>query len=137
MSAAQKNASRAEQAQLDAIDATQKTIGKILVDEVLPWAKRANYCNDKRLIDKYETKDPSKPGIYIMTKAESAALGKKLGNATSDWIKENTPAAANKWVDKFAEEAKAAVAANPPGSSWLEKTDCAALEPIFQKYTKK
>ena len=33
--------------------------------------------------------------------------------------------------------AKAAVAANPPGSSWLEKTDCAALEPIFQKYTKK
>ena len=115
----------------------QKTIGKILVDEVLPWAKRANYCNDKRLIDKYETKDPSKPGIYIMTKAESSALGKKLGNATSDWIKENTPAAANQWVDKFAEEAKAAVAANPPGSSWLEKTDCAALEPIFQKYTKK
>ena len=115
----------------------QKVIGKILVDDVLPWAKRANFCNDKRLIDKYETKDPSKPGIYIMTKAQSKALADKLGNATSDWIKENTPDAANQWVDKFAMEAKAAVAANPPGSNWLEKTDCASMEPIFKKYTKK
>ena len=27
--------------------------------------------------------------------------------------------------------------ANPMGSNWLEKTDCAKLEPIFAKYTKK
>jgi TRAP-type C4-dicarboxylate transport system substrate-binding protein len=117
--------------------AHQKIIQKIMKDEVLPWAKRANFCNDKRLIDKYETKDPSKPGIYIMTKDESDALGKKLGNATSDWIKENTPKEADKWVDTFAKEASAAVAANPPGSNWLEKTDCSVLEPIFKKYTKK
>lgn len=115
----------------------QQIISKIMNEEVLPWAKRANYCNDKRLIDKYETKDPSKPGIYIMSKDESAALGNKLGNATSDWIKENTPDEANQWVDKFTAEASAAVAANPPGSNWLEKTDCAAMEPIFLKYTKK
>lgn len=115
----------------------QKIISKIMTEEVLPWAKRANFCNDKRLIDKYETKDPSKPGIYIMSKDESSALAKKLGNATSDWIKKNTPDEANQWVDKFAEEAAAAVKANPPGSNWLEKTNCAELEPIFQKYTKK
>ncbi len=115
----------------------QATIQKILVEEVLPWAKRANFCNDKRLIDKYGTKDPSKPGIYIMTSAEAKALADKLGNATSDWIKKNTPAAADKWVDKFAEEARAAVKANPMGSNWLEKTDCKAMEPIFAKYTKK
>lgn len=115
----------------------QEIISKIMTDEVLPWAKRANFCNDKRLIDKFETKDPSKPGIYIMTADESKKLAKQLGNATSDWIKENTPDEANQWVDKFSMEAKAAVAANPPGSNWLEKTDCAAMEPIFLKYTKK
>lgn len=115
----------------------QKIIGKILVEEVLPWAKRANFCNDKRLIDKYGTKDPSKPGIYIMTAAEAKVLADKLGSATSDWIKKNTPKAADKWVDKFAEEAKAAVAKNPIGSNWLEKTDCKAMEPIFAKYVKK
>ena len=115
----------------------QQIIGKIMAEEVLPWAKRANYCNDKRLIDKFGTKDPSKPGIYIMSRDQSQALAKQLGNATSDWIKKNTPDDANQWVDKFAKEAKAAVAANPPKSNWLEKTDCAALEPIFAKYTKK
>jgi len=115
----------------------QKTIAKIMTEEVLPWAKRANFCNDKRLIDKYETKDPSKPGIYIMNAAQSKALADKLGNATSDWIKKNTPDKANMWVDRFAQEAAEAVAANPPGSNWLEKTDCAAMEPIFLKYTKK
>jgi TRAP-type C4-dicarboxylate transport system substrate-binding protein len=115
----------------------QEIIQKILVDEVLPWAKRANFCNDKRLIDKFGTDDPSKPGIYIMNEAEAGKLAEKLGSATSDWIKENTPDAANEWVDKFAAEAKAAVKANPVGSSELEKTDCAKLEPIFQKYTRK
>ena len=115
----------------------QAIITKIMTDEVLPWAKRANFCNDKRLIDKFETKDPSKPGIYIMSAEQSKALADQLGTATSDWIKENTPDEANMWVDKFSAEAKAAVAANPPGSNWLEKTDCAAMEPIFLKYTKK
>lgn len=115
----------------------QEIISKIMKDEVLPWAKRANFCNDKRLIDKFETKDPSKPGIYIMSAEQSKVLADQLGTATSDWIKENTPDEANMWVDKFSEEAKAAVAANPPGSNWLEKTDCAAMEPIFMKYTKK
>ncbi len=115
----------------------QEIITNIMNDEVLPWAKRANFCNDKRLIDKFETKDPSKPGIYIMSADESKKLANKLGSATSDWIKENTPDDANQWVDKFSMEAKAAVAANPAGSNWLEKTDCAAMEPIFLKYKKK
>jgi TRAP-type C4-dicarboxylate transport system substrate-binding protein len=115
----------------------QAIIEKIMVEDVLPWAKRANFCNDKRLIDKYGTKDPSKPGIYIMNDAEAKVLATQLGSATSDWIKQNTPAEADKWVDKFAEEAKAAVAANPLGSSDLEKTDCAAMEPMFTKYVKK
>jgi TRAP-type C4-dicarboxylate transport system substrate-binding protein len=115
----------------------QATIQKILVEEVLPWAKRANYCNDKRLIDKYGVDDPSKPGIYIMKPEQAKVLAEKLGSATSDWIKANTPAEADKWVDKFAEEAKAAVEKNPIGSNWLEETDCGKLEPIFAKYTKK
>jgi len=115
----------------------QAIIEKIMVEDVLPWAKRANYCNDKRLIDAYGTKDPSKPGIYVMKPAEAKVLATKLGTATSDWIKKNTPKEADKWVDKFAEEAKAAVAKHPMGSSDLEKTDCKAMEPMFTKYVKK
>jgi TRAP-type C4-dicarboxylate transport system substrate-binding protein len=115
----------------------QKILQKIIVDDVLPWAKRANFCNDKMLIDKYGTKDPSKPGIFIMSADQAKVLATKLGSATSDWIKKNTPAEADKWVDKFAAEAKAAVAKNPMGSNWLENTDCKAMQPIFDKYKKK
>ena len=33
-------------------------------------------------------------------------------------------------------EAKAAVAANPAGSNWLDKTDCAAMADVWEKYKK-
>jgi TRAP-type C4-dicarboxylate transport system substrate-binding protein len=115
----------------------QAIISKIINDEVLPWAKQANFCNDKRLIDRFGNTDPSKPGIYIMKPDESAKLAAKLGTATSDWIKANTPGGADEWVDKFAMEAKAAVAKHPAGSNWLDKTDCAAMEPVWAKYAKK
>jgi hypothetical protein len=72
-----------------------------------------------------------------MTSAEAKKLSDRLGSATSDWIKANTPKAADQWVDKFAMEAEIAVAKNPIGSSWLEKTDCKTMEPIWAKYTKK
>ena len=115
----------------------QQIIEKIVTEEILPLAKKLNYCNDKRLIDKYGTEDPSKPGIYIMSDAEKDVLAEKLGTATADWIKSNTPSGAHEWVDKFKDEAKAAVKANPSGSNWLEKTNCEELQPIFAKYTKK
>ena len=53
------------------------------------------------------------------------------------WIKANTPGGADQWVDKFAEEARAAVAANPLGQSDLEATDCAPMMELFAKYRKK
>lgn len=118
-------------------DDQREVIGKIISDEILPLAKTANFCNDKMLVDKYGTEDPSQPGIYVMSSDEASALASKLGNATSDWIKENTPEGANEWVDKFAMEAKAAVDANPDGESDLDKTDCSTLAPLFEKYQKK
>ena len=115
----------------------QEIIEDLLLNDVIPFQKRMNWCNDKRLVDKFETKDPSKPGIYVMTADESKILADKLGTATSDWVKENTPDEANPWVDKFVAEAKAASAANPIGSDPLEQTDCTELQEYFTKYVKK
>ncbi|MEQ8708500.1 MAG: TRAP transporter substrate-binding protein DctP [Rhodospirillales bacterium] len=122
----------------NALEANQReALQKLIVEDVIPMSKKLNWCNDKRVLDLYETKDPTKPGIYIMKDAEQQALADKLGNATSDWVKKNTPDDANQWVDKFKAEAKAAVAKHPMGSGWIEKTDCEALQPMFAKYTKK
>lgn len=115
----------------------QKIIMDIVQNEVLPLAKQGNFCNDKMLIEKFGTDDPSKPGIFVMSQDQADALAKKLGNATQEWIKANTPSGADQWVDKFAEEAKAAVAKNPLGKSDLEKTDCTEMNKLFAKYRKK
>lgn len=118
-------------------DEQRNIIEKIITEEVLPLQKQLNFCNDKQLVDKYGTEDPSKPGIYVMKADEASALAAKLGTATADWIKSNTPGGADEWVDKFAMEAKAAVEANPGGESDLDKTDCAAFASYFEKYKKK
>jgi hypothetical protein len=108
----------------------------MFVNDVMPFQKQVNFCNDRRLVEKFETKDPSKPGIYVMDK-QQASFVKKAAAATGKWIKANTPADADAWVDKFAAEADALVEANPTGSSQLEKTDCEKIKPYFTKYTKK
>ena len=110
---------------------------KLILGEMLPWAKRANWCNDLMLIERFGTEDPTKPGIYILKDDEKAKLAAKLGSATQDWIKSNTPKGAHQWVDFFVQEARALTAANPAGSNWLEETDCTALQPYFARFTRK
>lgn len=117
------------------LDAKQRAIIEdVVANDVIPFQKKMNWCNDKRLLDQYETKDPSKPGIYILNESEQQVLADKLGNATVDWLKSNTPKDAHPWVDKFRAEAKAAVKANPIGSTELEKTDCAKMQVYYDKY---
>lgn len=115
----------------------QEIISKLIKDEVLPFQRKANWCNDKILLDQYGTTDPTKPGIYIMQQAEADVLASKLGDATQKWIKSNSPSGAHEWVDKFVMEAKALSKDNPIGSDWLESTDCAEMQPWFAKYAKK
>lgn len=116
---------------------TQDVIEKLMVEKVLPFQKRANWCYDKRVLDKFVTKDVSKPGIYVLSPDEAGAFSSKLGNATADWVKSKTPDDANKLVDAFVKEARAAVKAHPLGTDPLEKTDCSELEPWFKRYAKK
>lgn len=116
---------------------TQDVIEKLMVEKVLPFQKRANWCYDKRVLDKFVTTDVTKPGIYVLSPDEAGSFSSKLGNATADWVKSKTPDDANKLVDAFVKDARAAVKAHPLGTDPLEKTDCSELEPWFQRYAKK
>jgi hypothetical protein len=60
-----------------------------------------------------------------MTQQEVSALTSALGEGPSRWIKSKTPPETAKWVDLFKQEGEKLSAANPPGSSWIEKIDCA------------
>jgi TRAP-type C4-dicarboxylate transport system substrate-binding protein len=113
--------------------ATQAALEKLIVEEVIPYQWKVNWCNDQRLLTQYQTKDPSKPGIYILSDDERAAFVKALGDATTKWVKSNSPSDAHQWVDRFIKEARAASAAHPMGTSGIEKTDCSKLAHLFVK----
>lgn len=116
---------------------TRDALEGLIVNEVIPFQKKINWCNDKRVLDLYATTDPSKPGIYIMSAAEQKVLSDKLGNATTKWVKSKTPKDANAWADKFVQQAKAASKKHPLGSTKLEKTDCSQFASWFKRFAKK
>ena len=114
----------------------QNALTDIIVNDFIPFQKAINFCNDKRLVDKYKVTDKSKAGIYVMNPTEAAVLQKAEGGATNNWIKTKVDATGAKMVDQFTAEAEALVAATPMGSSALEKTDCTAFAADFAKYAK-
>ncbi len=108
----------------------------IIKNDFMPFQRVINYCNDKRTLDKYVTKDKNAPGIYILSEAEAAVIKKAEGGATNAWIKTKVNDTGDKLVDQFTAEAETLVKANPPGSHALEKTDCSKYEKYFARYSK-
>jgi TRAP-type C4-dicarboxylate transport system substrate-binding protein len=96
-----------------------------LINETIALQKELNWCVDKMTYEKYGTKDPSKPGVYWMTPQEAATLTAALGDGPSRWVKSKVPPPAAPWVDTFKKEGLELSRANPAGSSWIEKIDCA------------
>ena len=114
----------------------QDILEDIIVNDFIPFQRTINYCNDKRTLAKFVTEDRSAPGIYVMNQEEAAAIKKAENGATDEWIKSKVNDTGDKLVDQFSAEAAKLVAANPPGSHALEKTNCADYEQYFAKYTK-
>ncbi|HEY5636929.1 MAG TPA: TRAP transporter substrate-binding protein DctP [Burkholderiales bacterium] len=103
---------------------TQAALSK-LIAETIKEQKEYNWCFDKIAYTKYGTKDASKPGIYWMTPAEVSALVGAMGDAPTKYVKTKTPEAANQWVDTFVKEGRELSKQHAPGTSWIEKVDCA------------
>ena len=106
------------------LSADQQKALEGLIKETIQVQKEFNWCVDKMTYEKYGTKDPSKPGVYWLNEQEVNALTAALGDGPTRWVKSKVPDAADKLVDQFREEGKKLTAANPPGSSWIEKIDC-------------
>ncbi len=119
------------------LDADQQAaLEDIIVNDFIPFQKAINYCNDKRLVEKYLVTDKDAPGIYVMNQEEAGLIQTAEGGATNEWIKSMVNDEGDKLVDQFTAEARELVKANPPGSSALEKMDCSQYDAVFARYTK-
>jgi len=95
-----------------------------LIAETIRLQKELNWCVDKMTYEKYGTKDPSKPGVYLLEPKEVAAMLSAMGDSTSRSVKSKIPAEANPWVDTFVKEGRELSKQHPIGSSSIEKVDC-------------
>jgi TRAP-type C4-dicarboxylate transport system substrate-binding protein len=109
---------------------TQAALEK-LVHQTIAREKELNWCVDRMTYEKYGTKDPSKPGVYWMTPQEVDLLVEAVGDASQRFVKSKLPPDATGMVDQFAREARELNKANPPGSSPIEKTDCAKYKSLI------
>jgi len=116
--------------------AQRDIFASVIKDDFMPFQRAINYCNDKRMLDKFATKDKNAPGIYVLNQAEAAVIKKAEKGATNAWIKTKVNDTGDKLVDQFTAEAEALVKANPPGSHALEKTDCSKYKKYFARYAK-
>ena len=114
----------------------QAALIDIMVNDFIPFQRAINFCNDKRTLDKFLTKDKAAPGIYVMNDDEANAIKSAESGKTNEWIKTKVDDAGDKLVDQFTAEAAALVKANPTGSHALEKTDCSAYAQYFERYAK-
>jgi len=114
----------------------QNVIKEVFEKDFLPFQRAVNFCSDKVFLDKFQTTDKTKPGIYVMTAEEAAVLKNAEGGATNRWIKTRVDAEGAKLVDAFDKEAAQLVKDNPMGSSNLEKIDCSKYASVFARYTK-
>jgi hypothetical protein len=59
----------------------QDTLADIIVNDFIPYQKAINFCNDKRLVDKFKVTDKSAPGIYVMSPEEAVCNSGKRGRS--------------------------------------------------------
>ena len=116
--------------------AQRDVVTDIILNDFIPFQRVINYCNDKRTLDKFVTKDKSAPGIYVLSQEEAAVIKKAENGATNIWIKTKVNDFGDRLVAQFTNEAKYLVRDNPPGSHALEKTDCSKYEKYFTRYGK-
>lgn len=111
---------------------TRNALIELFQEDIIPFHKALNYCLDMASIEKYGTDDPTQPGIYQMTPEETAPWFEALGDAVDQWKRTQIPAEYHDLLDQFNAEAPEYVAANPPGSYWIEQTDCSEYEEWIQ-----
>lgn len=116
--------------------AQQAAVTDVFFNDFLPFQRAINYCADQRMVKQYGTTDKTKPGIYIMSPEEAAAIKKAEGGATNKWIKSKVDEKGAALVNAFELEAAQLVAANPMGSSELEMIDCSKYDDVFARYSK-
>lgn len=103
--------------------ATQKIIKDSLHD-LMMYQRKLQWCSDNIIMEEFGTKDPNKPGIFVVSPQQVEAFKKATGDAVANALAEKLGGESKQWIFKFMEEGKQLVAKHPIGSDPVESLDC-------------
>jgi TRAP-type C4-dicarboxylate transport system substrate-binding protein len=111
--------------------ATQDKLRDLML-QAMQRQDEASWCNDQFSIQEFEAKSPSDPGVYQASASEAAPLQSAIGTSVADFLKKDLPDDADKWVDRYLKEGRAASSSHGPGTDTLESLDCGPYRALLK-----
>jgi len=90
--------------------------------EYFPKMREAAYSEDMLMYKDFGTTDPTKPGIYLASQEEIAAVRNAFGTAVMDKLISTLGEAYRPWIEGHRDAGAKLVAQYPPGTHPIEKT---------------
>jgi hypothetical protein len=89
------------------------------------------WCSDKIIMDEFGTKDPKKPGVYVVSPEQVEVFKKATGDAVANSLAEKLGGESKQWIFKFMEEGNQLVKKYPIGSDPVESLNCAPYKELL------
>ena len=115
--------------------AHQKIIQDTLKEMIL-YQRTLQWCSDQLVMKEFGTKDPKKPGVYVLNPDQVKVFKKDLGSAVADKLAQKLGDEAKPWIYKFQEIGNALAEKYPPGTDPVESQDCSKYTEMLS-YKKK
>ena len=110
---------------------TQKKIRELAL-ESMRYQDEVSWCNDKFSIQEFEAKTPADPGIYQASAVEARPLQEAIGTSVAEFLKKDLPDEADRWVDRYLDEGRAASSRLGSGTDPIESIDCEPFRPLLK-----
>jgi len=92
-----------------------------VAEEYFKVMPQVAYAEDQLMYKDFGTTDPTKPGIYLASQDEIAAVRNAFGTAVMDKLIGTLGEEYRPWIEGHRTEGAALVASYPPGTYWMEK----------------
>ncbi|MCX5906636.1 MAG: TRAP transporter substrate-binding protein [Deltaproteobacteria bacterium] len=116
------------------LDGLKPETRKIVTDtlhDLMMHQRTMQWCSDKIIMDEFGTKDPKKPGVYVVSPEQVEVFKKATGDAVANSLAERLGGESKQWIFKFMEEGNQLVKKYPIGSDLVESLNCAPYKELL------
>ncbi len=116
---------------LDGLKPETRKIITTALHDLMMHQRTMQWCSDNLILQEFGTKDPKKPGLFIVSPEQTEAFKKATGEAVANSLAEKLGGESKQWIFKFMEEGNALVKKYPIGSDPVETINCTPYKDLL------